>query len=238
MVVWNGVNFTADGREPTTGEEFYQIGLYCWNSGQYRPAAAFFLEHAAVGGHAVAAELLGHVLYLQGDYARAVPWLLQSPASRRAAYYLGTLYQQGCPQAGFVQSYDAAAEWYRKSAALGEPEAMLALGELYLDRLLPITRAPVDHALEYLLRAAQGGHPYAQYRVAELYRTLDADLERAAAFYEQCLANPAREGHSLGSLMTLQSEAALREIRSTQASRGWEQRRRAVNPTRPQSPSG
>ncbi|MEU6341665.1 tetratricopeptide repeat protein [Streptomyces sp. NPDC046977] len=237
MVLWNGVNFTADGREPTTAEEFHQIGRYCWDSGQYRAAAAFFLEPAAAQGHADAGELLGHVRYVQGEWAEAVPWLRRSPASPRAAYYLGTLAYRGCPEAGITQSFDAAAEWYRRAVALGEPEAMLALGEMYLERLVRLDRAPVDHALECFLPAAQAGHPYAQYRVADLYRTAYADPGRAAHFYERCLANPARERHALNSLMTLQSEAFLRDIRFTERARQLEERRDAVNPRPPRAPS-
>ncbi|WNI18842.1 tetratricopeptide repeat protein [Actinacidiphila sp. ITFR-21] len=160
MVLWNGVNFTADGREPATADEFYQIGLRCWKSSQYRPAAPFFLEHAAVAGHALAAEFLGHVCFLQGDHAKAVPWLRRSTASPRAGYYLGCLCQRGFPEAGIAQSFDAAAQWYRHAVSLGEPEAMLALGDLYLERLLPVSRAPMAHALEYFLLAAGQGHSY------------------------------------------------------------------------------
>lgn len=237
MVLWNGVDFTADGREPVTAEEFYRIGRYCWDSGQYRPAAGFFLEPAAAEGHSAAGELLGHVRFVQGDYAQAVPWLRRSPGSPRAAYYLGSLYQRGCPEAGIGQSYDAAADWYRRATALGEPEAMLALGELYLERLVRLERAPVDHALECFLPAAEAGHPYAQYRVADLYRTSYADLRRAAHFYELCLANPAREQHALNSLMTFQSAAFLREIRAAQQTQRLEQRRDTVNPRQPRDPS-
>lgn len=229
MVVWNGVNFTADGREPVTPEDFHRIGQYCWDNAQYRPATAYFLEQAAVGGHAVAAELLGHVCYSQGDYAKAVPWLLRS-SSRRAAYYLGRLHEDGCPAAGIVRSLGAAAEWYRRAAALGEPEAMLALGEMYLERLLPLRRSPAEHALEHFLPAAEAGHPYAQFRAADLYRTLYEDLPRAAFHYERCLANPARERHALATLMTLQSEAALRDIDYTLKMRAQQQHRDAVNP--------
>ncbi|MFF3559262.1 tetratricopeptide repeat protein [Streptomyces sp. NPDC002574] len=237
MVLWNGVDFTADGREPTTAEEFYRIGRYCWDSGQYRAAAGFFLEPAANEGHALAGELLGHVRFAQGDPAGAVPWLRRNPDSPRAAYYLGVLSYQGCPEAGIRQSFDTAAEWYRRATALGEPEAMLALGEMYLERLVRLDRAPVDHALECFLPAARAGHPYAQYRVADLYRTSYADLQRAAHFYEMCLANPARERHTLNSLMTLQSAAFLREIRATQDMHRLEQRRNAVNPERPHDAS-
>lgn len=235
MVLWNGVNFTVEGREPQTAGEFYDIGLHSWNSAQYRPAAPFFLEHAAARGHAAAAELLGHVYFLDRDYAKAVPWLRQSPGSRRAAYYLGCLYQQGCPQAGIAQSFDTAAEWYRQAVSLGEPEAALALGDLYLERLLPLSRAPMAHALEYFLTAAQQGHPYGQFRAAEVYRTLYEDLDRAAEFYERCLANPARQNHSLNNLMTLQSQAALGQIRSTQTYRNLQLRRDTVNPPPPQN---
>lgn len=230
VVQWQGTDFTVDGREPTSAEEYYRIGLHCWNSEQYRGAAAFFLQAAAGTGHSAAIELLGHIEYVQGQYASAVPRLRQSTGSPRAAYYLASLYHQGCPQAGIAQSFDEAARLYRAAAELGEPEAMLALGDLYLERLLPLTRAPAEHALEHFLAAAARGHPYAQYRAAELYRTLYRDVESAAALYQACVDNPMTGRHSLGSMMSLQSQAHLREISADRASRLQQQRRGAVNP--------
>ncbi|MEU8929077.1 hypothetical protein AB0D30_04275 [Streptomyces sp. NPDC048409] len=230
MAHWQGTDFTVDGREPATAEDHYRIGLHCWNSGQHRAAAPYFLETAAGAGHEAAAELLGHIAYLQGHYAIAVPLLRRSTGSPRAAYYLASLYQQGCPEAGLAQSLDEAAHHYRAAARLGEPEAMLALGELYLERLLPLTRTPAEHALEYFLAAAERGHPYAQYRAAELYRTLYQDTERAAALYQACVDNPMTARHALGSMMTLQSQAHLREEAAARAARTARQRRDAVNP--------
>ncbi|MEU9132061.1 tetratricopeptide repeat protein [Kitasatospora sp. NPDC048540] len=230
MVLWQGINFTADGHEPTTAEEYYRIALHCWNSDPHRPATTFFLETAAATGHPAAVELLGHVRYVQGQYADAVPWLRQSPGSPRAAYYLATLSHHGCPPAGVAPSLDDAAHWYRAAASLGEPEAMLALADLYLERQLPVTRTPADHALELLLTAADGGHPYAQYRAAELYRTLYGDTGRAAALYRACLDNPMTPRHALATLMTLQSQAHLREITANQAYQQRQQRGDALNP--------
>ncbi|MEW1773555.1 hypothetical protein [Streptomyces sp. NPDC086777] len=230
MAHWQGTDFTVDGREPTSAEDHYQIGLHCWNSAQHRAAAPYFLETAASAGHDAAVELFGHIAYLQGHYAIAVPLLRRSTESPRAAYYLGTLYHQGCPEAGMAQSLDDAARHYRAAARLGEPEAMLALGELYLERLLPLTRTPAEHALEHFLAAAERGHPYAQYRAAELYRTLYQDTGRAAALYRSCVDNPMTGRHPLGSMMTLQSQAHLREEAATRAARAAQQRRDAVNP--------
>ncbi|MFJ3234668.1 tetratricopeptide repeat protein [Streptomyces sp. NPDC086787] len=233
MVQWQGTNFTVDGHEPTSAEEYYRIGLHCWNSTQHRGAAAFFLEAAAGTGHGAAVELLGHIEYVQERYASAVPRLRQSTGSPRATYYLASLYHRGCPQAGITQSFDEAARWYHASAELGEPEAMLALGDLYLERLLPLTRAPAEHALEHFLAAAARNHPYGQYRAAELYRTLYQDPERAAALYQSCVDNPMTERHALGSMMTLQSRAHLREISANRTTRLEQQRRDAINPERP-----
>ncbi|MFI5634010.1 tetratricopeptide repeat protein [Streptomyces sp. NPDC051664] len=232
VMQWQGTDFTVDGHEPTSAEEYYRIGLHCWNSAQYRGAAAFFLEAAAATGHSAAVELLGHVEYVQGQYASAVPRLRQSTGSPRAAYYLASLYHRGCPEAGIVQSFDEAASWYHAAAELGEPEAMLALGDLYLERLLPLTRAPAEHALEHFLAASARDHPYAQYRAAELYRTLYQDVERAAALYQSCVDNPMTARHSLGSMMILQSQAQLREISAIRTARLQQHRRDAVNPER------
>ncbi|MCX5214422.1 hypothetical protein OG689_35065 [Kitasatospora sp. NBC_00240] len=230
MVLWRGIDFTVDGHEPNGAEEYYRIGLHCWNGAQHREAAAFFLGAAAADGHGAAVELLGHVEYTQGRYASALPWLRQSTGSPRAAYYLASLYHQGCAQAGLGQSFDEAARWYRAAAELGEPEAMLALGDLYLEGLLPLTHAPVAHALQYFLAAAARDHPYAQYRAAELYRTYHQDTGRAAALYRSCVDNPLTGRHALGSLMLLQSQAHLREMSATDTARLLQQRREAVNP--------
>ncbi|MGW3664665.1 tetratricopeptide repeat protein [Streptomyces sp. NPDC005141] len=230
MVQWQGTNFTVDGREPTSAEEYYQIGLHCWNCGQPRGAEAFFLEAAAATRHSAAIELLGHIDYVQGRYASAVPRLRDSSGSPRAAYYLASLYHRGCPQAAIAQSFDEAGRWYHAAAELGEPEAMLALGDLYLERLLPLTRAPAEHALEQFLAAAARNHPYAQYRAAELYRTLFQDTERAAALYRSCAENPMTGRHALGSMMMLQSQAHLREISATTRARLLQQRRDTMNP--------
>ncbi|MEV7323439.1 hypothetical protein [Streptomyces sp. NPDC093970] len=230
MAHWQGTDFTVDGREPTSAEDHYQIGLHCWNSGQHRAAAPYFLETAASAGHEAAVELLGHIAYLQGQYAIAVPLLRRSTGSPRAAHYLASLYQRGCPEAGIAQSLDEAARHYRAAARLGEPESMLALGELYLERLLPLTQAPAQHALEYFLAAAERDHPYAQYRAAELYRTLYQDTERATALYRACVDNPMTGRHPLGSMMTLQSQAHLREMAAMRDARAAQQRRDAVNP--------
>ncbi|MFD6926481.1 tetratricopeptide repeat protein [Streptomyces sp. NPDC059944] len=235
MVLWQGNNFTVDGREPTTAEEYYRIGLHCWNGEQYRGAAAHFLGAAADAGHDAAAELLGHIDYVQGRYASAVPRLRRSSGSPRAAYYLASLHQRGCPEAGIRQSYDEAGRWYRAASELGEPEAMLALGDLYLERLLPATRTPAEHALEQFLAAAAREHPYGQYRAAEIYRTLYQDADSAAALYRACVNNPLTGRHALGSMMMLQSQAHLREISATTAGRLQQQRRDAVNPSEPRS---
>ncbi|MGW1535493.1 tetratricopeptide repeat protein [Streptomyces aureus] len=230
MVLWQGTNFTVDGHEPTSAEEYYRIGLHSWNSGQHPGAEVYFLEIAAARGHGAAIELLGHIDYIQGRYASAVPRLRHSSGSPRSAFYLASLYHHGCPQAGIVESLDEAARWYHASAELGEPEAMIVLGDLYLERLIPITRAPAEHALEQFLAAATRNHPYGQYRAAEIYRTLYQDNERAAVMYQTCVDNPLTARHALGSMMTLQSQAQLREIAAARAARRLQQRRDAVNP--------
>ena len=230
MVRWQGVDFTVDGHEPTSAEEYYRIGLHCWDGERHREAADFFLDVAAGAGHGAAVELLGHADYVRGRYASAVPRLRLSTGSPRATYYLASLYHRGCPQAGIAQSFGEAARWYRASAELGEPEAMLALGDLYLERLLPLTRSPAEHALEYFLAAAGRDHPYAQYRAAEIYRTLYQDAGRAAALYRSCVDNPLTGRHALGSMMTLQSQAHLREIAAAGTARLHQRQRDAVNP--------
>lgn len=230
MVLWQGNNFTVDGREPTTAEEYYRIGLRCWHDDRYRNAATHFLGAAADVGHEAAIELLGHIDYVQG--ASRAPCHTcggaavhpapptTSPASTSAV----------APRPQIGQSYDEAGRWYRAAARSGEPEAMLALGDLYLERLLPVTGTPAEHALEQFLAAAARGHPYGQYRAAEIYRTLYQDSERAAALYRACVDNPLTGRHALGSMMTLQSQAHLREFSATTAARLQQQRRDATHP--------
>jgi uncharacterized protein len=229
-VLFGGADYTVDGREPVTAEDHYRIGLHCWGSDAHRPAAAFFLEAAERAGHADAAELLGHADFVQGRYAAAVPRLLRSTGSPRAAHYLGTLHQRGCPEAGIAASYEEAAHWYRRAAALGEPESMMALGDLYLERLLRPARSPAEHALEHFLAAADLGHPYGQYRAAEVCRTLLDDPARAAALYRACAGNPRTPGHPLGPMMALQSRVHLGDLAAAQETRLRQARRDAVTP--------
>jgi len=110
-----------------------------------------------------------------------------------------------------------------------EQEAMVRLGDLYLDGLLRCTRAPLEHALEHLTYASNLGHPYAQFRIAELYRTYYRDDATAARFYQACLANPRRASHTLGRLMTSVSEQQLGSIGFYQQLRRNQARRDAVN---------
>ena len=236
MVWWNGTNFTTDGHEPATAEEYYGLGRHCWNSPEHRAGAAFFLEPAAGAGHEAAIDLLGHVLFSEGDYVHAVPWLLRATGSGRAAYYLGVLHQRGCSEAGVAKSFTEAVARFRRAAALGEPEAMVALGNLHSDRLLPGTRSPLEHALEFYLEASRLGHPYGQFLAAEVYYNDYGDLARAAVQYELCLANPQRDRHFLASLMTQRSEGALRDINWTVSQQELQRRRDEVNPPRPEQP--
>ncbi len=118
---WQGIDFTVDGREPVSAEEYYRIGLHCWNSAEHRGAAVFFPETAASAGHGDADELLGHVAYVQGHYAKAVPRPRRGTGSPRAAHYLASLYHRGCPEAGIARSLDEAARRYRAEAAPAAP---------------------------------------------------------------------------------------------------------------------
>ncbi|MHA6757447.1 SEL1-like repeat protein [Streptacidiphilus sp. PAMC 29251] len=237
MVWWNGTNFTTDGHEPSTAQEYFGLGQYCWSRSEHRSGAAFFLRPAADAGHEAAIELLGHVLFVQGDFVGAAPWLLKSTGSGRAAYYLGVLHQRGCSEAGIAKSFAAAVARYRRAAQLGEPEAMLVLGDLHSDRLLPVTRSPLEHALEFYLQASRLGHPYGQYLAAEVYRNDYGDLNRAAVQYELCLANASRAGHSLAGLMTQRSQAALRDIGWTLSQQELQRIRDEVHPPHPERPN-
>ena len=152
MAQFAGVNYTVDGREPVTAEEFGVIGAHCANTEQY----------------------------------------------------------------------DAAAVFLGRAEELGDQEAMVRLGDLYLDGLLRCTRAPLEHALEHLTYASNLGHPYAQFRIAELYRTYYRDDATAARFYQACLANPRRASHTLGRLMTSVSEAQLASTSSSDATKRGE----------------
>jgi TPR repeat protein len=163
MAQFAGVNYTVDGREPVTAEEFGVIGAHCANTEQY----------------------------------------------------------------------DAAAVFLGRAEELGDQEAMVRLGDLYLDGLLRCTRAPLEHALEHLTYASNLGHPYAQFRIAELYRTYYRDDATAARFYQACLANPRRASHTLGRLMTSVSEQQLGSIGFYQQLRRNQARRDAVNPPPP-----
>lgn len=85
---------------------------------------------------------------------------------------------------GVKRDYALAAQWYEKSAAFGNLEAMCRLGEFY-ERGQGV---PKDAAIsaEWYRKAANSGSPYGLYKLAFFYEKgcgVEQDLEKAYALY-------------------------------------------------------
>lgn len=115
------------------------------------------LERAAEQGHPVACTFVAEALAAgwggnaAGQYAKADAW------NRRALPELGRL------------------------AALGDPDALLALGELHLAGT--VVPRDIDRARSLMRRAAEAGHPHAPAHLAlELAADAETDTDKAEVF--------------------------------------------------------
>jgi TonB family protein len=124
-----------------------------------------------------------------------------------AQYFFGSLYETG---AGGVRNYEAALNWYRKSAAQGYALAQYKLGMAYLKGDWGVPQDDVQ-AGKWLLQAASQGNVNAAYQIGELYfkgKGVEQDDTQAAewitfaakgynASAQARLAGMYREGHGV-----------------------------------------
>lgn len=105
----------------------------------------------------------GVVAHALGRYDKALQTMLalaETADHEYAQYYLGVMYANG---QGVKQSYEKAANWLRRSAEKGVPQAQYKLGELYAKgRGVPKDH---EHAYAWYSVAAAMGHPSASQSV-------------------------------------------------------------------------
>lgn len=172
------IDATKAAIDYTKGEGLYQSRKY--------EEAAPYLRSAAENGHEEAMYLLG-LLYWKGfgvpkDIDEAMKWLKR--ASSNGSYYareeLKKIEKTGLPQVDeYKMGYDAymqkkfteSVNWFTKSAAKGNIEAMFGLGLIYQNG--GGTEIPVNEkeAAGWYTKAADKGHIKAMNNLGELYFT-------------------------------------------------------------------
>jgi TPR repeat protein len=107
-----------------------------------------------------------------------------NPNHSKLQYVLGVLLESG---QGVPQDYEQAAEWYRKAAEQGDPDAQYSLGWLYMAG----QGAPQDYAQAagWFRKSAEQGHSWAQHNLGWLYHggegNVPQDYEQAAEWYRK-----------------------------------------------------
>ena len=99
----------------------------------------------------------------------------------------------------------AAAQWYRKAADQGRPEAQYNLGRLFDQGLIPGLGSDFAEAVKWYAKAAASGNAMAQYNLGLMHhsgRGVDAPSD-AAAFHWWTLAAAQGDGDAMTSLGTL-----------------------------------
>ena len=112
------------------------------------------------------AELYRTALPPLQNYDKALTWYRKSAdrGNALAQYALGLMYAKGL---GVSQNYHRAAEWYRLATRLSRnADAQFSLGELYFHgRGVP---SSYGLAIEWYTKAANQGHPVAQYFLGQI----------------------------------------------------------------------
>jgi hypothetical protein len=125
------------------------------------------------------------VAFNRKDYVGARP-LFQAAAelgNSVAAFYMGTLYQEGF---GVPQDYSEAMRWFLKSADQGDPRGQNSVGWLY-DNGRGVPRDHVE-GVRWFRKAAEQGLDVAQFNVGESYEYgsgLPQDYGEALKWYRR-----------------------------------------------------
>lgn len=193
----------------TQAEKEYNIGaLYLFpGAGQTKDCdkTKYWFERAAEQGNEKAINGLGLLYYtncgVEVDYKKAAEYyqLANDKGSVEAKVNLGELYREGGP--GIPQDFDKAIYWYEQGIADEPARAYNGLAATN------ITQGKTDIGLEYLKKAAELGHPQAQYNLAVMYHIggngiyLD-DKEKAKYWYEKSAAGGFADAqHNLNNLL-------------------------------------
>lgn len=105
--------------------------------------------------------------------------LEQDSHDDKLQYRLGQMLHTGT---GTEQDDIAAADYWERSAKLGNPNAQYALGKLWLEN----GTGDPEQAVAWIAKAAEGGNADAQYSLAKLYRdgeSVERDIGRAVEFF-------------------------------------------------------
>ena len=110
----------------------------------------------------------------------------------KAQYQVGLFYEKG--RGGLDRDIRTAMEWYKKSAAQKNPDALFRIGMAYKDG---DGNEPVDYArmIQFFTEAARAGHPDAQYQLGYSYENgigVPINVEKAKYWYEKA----AEQGNS------------------------------------------
>ena len=121
--------------------------------------------------------------YDKGDYATALPIIrgLSEGGDAAAQWALGLMYQRG---SGVGQNFDAAAEWYRRSAEQGYALGQNNLAILYMEGM-GVFQDNAEAAIWFRRAADQGfvGAQTALGRFYEIGRGVPQDFDEALAWY-------------------------------------------------------
>lgn len=174
--------------------------------------AKYWYESAAKQGNEKALNGLGLLYYtgcgVDADYKKAVEYLLlaNEKGDKQAQVNLGELYSEGGP--GIPQDYDQALYWYEKGI---ENEPARAYNGI---AAINVMQGNKDEAIKYLEKAAELGHPQAQYNLGVMYHIgnfgvyID-DKEKAKYWYEKSAAQGFSDAqHNLNNLLEEMNQQA------------------------------
>lgn len=97
----------------------------------------------------------------------------------QAAYRTAMCCEMGPEEGGTSKDYGKAAQWYRRGAALGDPDAMFKIGIILLKGLLGQPKN-IGEAVNFLKRAVEQsgpGNPQALFELAQLYESSQTNPE-------------------------------------------------------------
>jgi hypothetical protein len=159
-----------------------RIGL---SGGEVKNISLEFLQKSADAGFAPAKYDFATYLLIQKQYKESFDIFsgLYNTGMEKSALRLGYFYQKGF----FVnKSIDKAVEWYNKGLAFGDPEAMLALAELYDSE---DTTPDMVKAVNYAQKAATLKNIDAINFLAHTYRygkgAIQKNTPKAMAYYKE-----------------------------------------------------
>lgn len=154
-----------------------------------RETGRAWLKKAARNNHTVAQFWLGYSYLTDSDESHHPEGIVLMTQSAEggfswAQYKLGHLYELGFRTA---KDLSKALQWYREAARQDHPEALCALGRLYLDGK-GTSRDP-DAGIEYLQRSSDLGHRPASLELADRYYLGITDYRGTGLYTNPSLAH-------------------------------------------------